>query len=236
MTEREKEQILISAKDFFKNRIAKKHNENTEKLAHLSKFNVNPFTWTYLAKMAFGSTDSESLAKALIYPRVLGTSISTTFGTSIQFFSVEVLGSYASTAQGMDIEFEDAVDGHHKYCQLKAGPNTINKDDIKTIEDHFRNMRNLRRTNGGRIPTEDCVVGVLYGDFESLSSHYKKINEDYPVIVGKDFWYHLTGDEDFYSELVNAFVEVVDELTESDTLERTVRLLAYEIERQNGAN
>ena len=33
----------------------------------------------------------------------------------------------------MDIEFEDALDGSHKYCQLKAGPNTINKDDVEKL-------------------------------------------------------------------------------------------------------
>lgn len=42
------------------------------------------------------------------------------------------------------------------------------------------------------------IVGVIYGESSELSSHYKKINEKYPVIIGKDFWHRLTGKEDFF--------------------------------------
>lgn len=85
MTEAERQAILSSAKTFFRTRIAENHKANTEKLTSLSKFNINPFTHKYLAQFAFGDSSPESMAKALIYPRVLGTSISTTFGTQLQY-------------------------------------------------------------------------------------------------------------------------------------------------------
>lgn len=107
MTEAERQAILSSAKTFFRTRIAENHKANTEKLTSLSKFNINPFTHKYLAQFAFGDSSPESMAKALIYPRVLGTSISTTFGTQLQYFCNEVLSSYASTTSGIDIEFID---------------------------------------------------------------------------------------------------------------------------------
>ena len=114
MTEAERQAILSSAKTFFRTRIAENHKANTEKLTSLSKFNINPFTHKYLAQFAFGDSSPESMAKALIYPRVLGTSISTTFGTQLQCFCNEVLSSYASTTSGIDIEFIDAIDGRRK--------------------------------------------------------------------------------------------------------------------------
>lgn len=230
MTEAEKQQILEKAKLFFKNRIATNHIKNTEKLAKEDIFNINPFTWRYLAKFAFGDTTPESLAKALIYPRALGTSVATSFGTNMQFFTVEVLNGFASTTQGIDIEFNDEIDGRHKYCQLKAGPTTINKNDIETIENHFKGVKNLARTNGLKISFDDCIVGVVYGEAKQLSANYKKIQDDYPVLVGKEFWYHLTGDENFYNELINAFVEVVDDMKSSETMNQTIRLLAYDIQ------
>lgn len=159
MDRQDNERILADARRFFRERLAENHLKNTEKLTSEDQFNINPFTWHYLAKFAFGDTSPESLAKVLIYPRVLGTSISTSFGTMLQYFSVDVLKGYASTTQGIDIEFDDALDGHHKYCQLKAGPNTINKDDIKTIEDHFKGVKALARTNGLRVAMDDCIVG-----------------------------------------------------------------------------
>ncbi|MEG1427471.1 MAG: PmeII family type II restriction endonuclease, partial [Oscillospiraceae bacterium] len=133
MTEQQRQEILIKAKTFFRHNIAEKHKNNTEKLKHLKSFTVNPFLEKYLANFAFGDDTAESVAKSLIYPRILGTSISTTFGTQLQFFCNEVLDGYASMIPGMDIEFVDAIDNRKKYCQIKAGPNTINHDDVTTI-------------------------------------------------------------------------------------------------------
>src|SRR5690606_17298596 len=98
----------------------------------------NPFLDKYKAQFLTGNDSPESVAKALIYPRVLGTSINTTFGSKMQKFCSEVLEGFASTTSGIDIEFIDLVDGHRKYCQVKAGPNTINKDDVDTINRHFQ--------------------------------------------------------------------------------------------------
>jgi hypothetical protein len=42
-------------------------------------------------------------------------------------------GMMGSVVHGIDIEFIDAIDGRKKYCQLKSGPSTINKDDVVTI-------------------------------------------------------------------------------------------------------
>lgn len=226
MNQEEKQKILEDAKAFFRTRICPNHLKNTKKLKNIEAFDINPFLHSYIARFAFGDTTPESLAKALIYPRVLGTSINTTFGTNIQFFCNDVLEAFASTTSGIDIEFIDAEDGQRKYCQVKAGPNTINKDDVPVIKDHFRGVINLARTNGLRIATDDCIVGVLYGTFDELSGHYKKIHEDYPVIVGKDFWYHLTGDPSFYQDLIMAFTEVADEIDASEIMQETIAELA----------
>lgn len=233
MNEEEKQIILNAAKDFVRERIAPNHINNTQKLRSLNEFNVNPFLEKYLAQFAFGDASAQSMARVLIYARALGTSITTSFGTNMQYFCNDVLSSYASTTSGIDIEFIDIEDGQRKYCQVKAGPNTINKDDVPVIKDHFRGVMNLGRTNGLRITSGDCIVGVLYGSSDELSAHYRKIAEDYPVLIGKDFWYHLTGDEDFYEDLINAFGEVAEEFDSSELLEETIQFLAQEIENQD---
>ena len=100
------------------------------------------FLYKYLAKFLTGNDDAESIAKALIYPRILGSSITTSFGMQVQKQITTLFPGFGSTTSGIDIEFVDAIDGRKKYCQLKAGPNTINKDDIKTVVDHFKSIRN----------------------------------------------------------------------------------------------
>lgn len=233
MTETERQQILSDAKQFFRTRIAENHITNTQKLISLNKFNINPFTHKYLAQFAFGDSSPENMAKALLYPRILGTSIATTFGTQLQYFCNEVLSSYASTTSGIDIEFIDAIDGRRKYCQVKAGPTTINHDDVTTIKNHFRAIRNLARTNHLNINVTDCIVGVFYGTEDTLCQSYKKINEEYPVFAGKDFWYRLTGDNCFYFDLINAFAEVAEEMDSTDLIQDVIQHLASEIQEMN---
>jgi hypothetical protein len=224
-------EIVEKAKSFFKERIVPKHLANKKNLKDLKNFNINPFTHKYLAQFAFGNDDPESMAKALIYPRVLGTSISTTFGNQLQYFCNEVLSSFASTTSGIDIEYNDAFDGRHKYCQVKAGPTTINNDDVATIKGHFTAIKNLARVNRltGFNPMYDCVVGVLYGDEQSLSPSYKKIGEDYTVLVGDAFWEHLTGDSLFYGKLIGAFAEVAKEMDYSKILNKLIDEVADQL-------
>jgi hypothetical protein len=227
---RHKAEIILKWKRFFRDEIAENHKRNTFKLKHLSAFNLNPFLDNYKANFLLGDSSARSKATALVYARALGTSINTTFGTSLQKFCSDILSGYASTTSGIDIEFVDFVDGRKKYCQIKAGPNTINKDDVKTIIDHFIGVRNLARTNNLNIGFNDLVVGVFYGDASDLSTHYKKIKREYPVYIGQDFWYRLTGDMNFYKELTSAIDEVATEYDGRDMLEQVITDLTREIE------
>lgn len=225
---KQKQDILDAAKVWFRETIAPNHIKNTEKLIDPKEFNINPFLSTYLANFLTGNSEPESIAKALLYPRVLGTSITTSFGTNMQSFVGVVQDVVGSSTSGVDIEFIDQLDGHKKYCQLKAGPNTINKDDVETIAGHFKSVRNLARTNHLRIPNDDMIVGVLYGEPQELNSHYKRITSqyDYEVVVGQKFWHRLTGDENFYYELGAAVGSVAVEADFSQELERVIRDLA----------
>ena len=234
MDSQEKQIILDKAKLFFEEKIVKNHQLQTNKLRHLSAFNPNPFLERYLAKFAFGDCEYRSIAKALIYPRVMGTSINTIFGTQMQSFCKDVLNGFASVTSGIDIEFIDQVDKRRKYCQIKAGPNTINKDDITTILNHFNAIRNLARTNGLKEfnPDIDCIVGVFYGTNDDLSTMYKTINKTHPVYAGQEFWLRLTGDECFYAELVDTIVEVANEMDGTSLLEDIVTDLAAEIQEK----
>lgn len=228
----EKENILVGAKDWFKDIIVKNHIKNTKKLASLKEFNVNPFLIKYLANFAFGIADTKSIASALILPRVLSSSINTSFGQNLQKFTSNVLGAYASATKGIDIEFKDSLDGRKKYCQVKIGPNTINADDVQTIDGHFKTIRSKARLDALDIGLNDLVVGVLYGETSELSGHYKSITKDYhyPVFCGNDFWHRLTGDESFYLELANAFADVASDVDCKKLLEDTIEILASDPE------
>lgn len=212
MTEQQKQAIIESGKDYFRTTIIPNHLKNLQKLK-LSSFNINPFLINYLAAFLCGDTEPRSLAKALVYPRILGTSLNTSFGQNIQVFisSLEEITGGASGIEGIDIEFVDAIDGRRKYCQCKAGPQTINKEDIATILGHFKYLMNKSRLDRMGLQFDDLIVGVLYGERDNLSANYKAIDAHYPVLCGADFWERLTGDKEFYNRLSKAFGEVVEE-------------------------
>lgn len=229
MNLQERQQILESVKTWFRDVILPNHIRNTKKLTNPNEFDINPFLTPYLAGFLTGELTTHSVAKALLYPRVLGTSITTSFGQNMQKFISDVLSnSYGSMVAGIDIEFIDAIDGRKKYCQAKLGPNTINKDDVETIHNHFRAARNLGRTNNVPVQHEDLVVGILYGEPGQESNHYQKLRDehDYPLYIGKEFWHRLTSAPDFYSELKVAISEVAAEAEADEIIDSVADELA----------
>lgn len=228
MTHLEKDEILEKVKIWFNTVIIPNHVKNTKKLSKSSQFNINPFLTPYLAANLMGELSAESVAKALVYPRVLGSSITTSFGQNIQTFISTVLNSYGSIVQGIDLEFIDTIDGRKKYCQAKLGPNTINKDDVVTIHDHFRTAKNLGKTNNLPVQQHDLIIGVLYGEVGQVSSHYKKLRDthDYPLYVGQEFWHRLTGDADFYTDLQKTINQVSVEANSADLIQDIIKKLA----------
>jgi hypothetical protein len=230
MEEQHRALIIENAKNFFREEIVQKHIDGAcQRAGKLSKYNVNPFLYKYLANFLTGNDSPESIARALVLPRILGSSITTSFGMKVQSMISSLFQGLGSTTQGIDIEFIDEVDGRKKYCQLKAGPNTINFDDVPTIVNHFNGVRTLARTNNLQVGIHDLIVGVVYGDESELSSHYRKIAKNYPVHVGQDFWHRLTGKEDFYFQLIDAVGEVALEVDASKVVETTIQRLANEI-------
>ncbi len=210
MTEEQKKAIIESGKNYFRTSIIPNHIKNLKKL-RLKDFDINPFLINYLSAFLCGDTTPKSMAKALVYPRILGTSLNTSFGQNIQIFISQLaqVAGCASGIDGIDIEFIDELDGRKKYCQCKAGPQTINKDDVDTILGHFKRLIGKARLDRIPIQMDDMIVGVLYG--ERVSANYKTIATTYPVYCGAEFWEHITGDKTFYYQLAKAFGEVVEE-------------------------
>lgn len=226
LSDLEKDKILNSFKLWFKETLACNHIKNTTKLVNPKEFNINPFLVGYLAKYLNTDCSPRSIAKALIYPRVLGSSITTSFGTNLQKSITEILSAFGSTTSGIDIEYVDQLDNRKKYCQLKAGPNTINKDDVETIDRHFKAIKNLGRTNSLNLQQNDLVIGILYGDEDEISTHYKNLRDNYEVFAGKELWKRITGDECFYNDLQKAIAEIASELSAQKELNETIDLLA----------
>jgi hypothetical protein len=226
----EKELLEIITK-YFKDKIFENHKINVLKThSTLKSYKINPIIVKYLSKILENDFTSIGIAKALFYPRVLGTSINTSFGTRIQNMFVELELAQGSLIKGMDIEFVDKIDGRKKWCQLKSGPNTINSEDVNPLLKKFSTVTNLARTNSMNLNNSDLILGVLYGEEDQLSQHYRKIDEQFPVIIGKEFWYRLTGFSNFYDKLVANLDLMILNLDTEDFFKKGYIALAKEIE------
>jgi hypothetical protein len=224
----EEKEILALAKQFFRDRIIESHKSNTLKLKDSSHFQINPFVVSYLGAFLEGEITPTSIAKALVYPRALGTSINTTFGTQMQNFIGTLKDSFGSMVSGFDVEYLDQTSGVKKYCQLKAGPNTINRDDVKSIHDHFLSALRLAKTNGLKVSKDDLVIGLLWGEEHQLSGHYKRLRDyhGYNILCGEEFWHKLTGVKDFYFQLIDVFNSIALEESFSSELEKIIEELS----------
>lgn len=232
MDEQKKREILLKAKDWWREELAPAHQARAEELRNLSSFNINPFLWSYLAYYLEGDATPESLAKVLVYPRTLGTSINTIFGSRVQSFITRLFeDTFGSQIPGIDIEFIDKIDGRKKYCQIKAGPNVVNNDDVTTIKNHFRDAMNIARQN--QLPTQinDYVFCILYGEPLEKSTFVRAVERDYTVMIGREFWHRFTGDEDFYSDLIQSIGEVANEFNGKEQLDDIINDLAGDIRR-----
>tara|TARA_R100000935_G_C2832555_1_gene166016 strand:+ start:194 stop:904 length:711 start_codon:yes stop_codon:yes gene_type:complete len=217
--------------DYIKIKILEKHKKSSlSKHTKLKNYKINPIIVKYLSKVLDDDFTPTGIAKALYYPRVLNTSINTSFGTMIQRMFVDLDLANGSLIKGMDIEFTDKIDGRRKWCQLKSGPNTINSEDVKPLLKKFYNVTNLARTNSMNLNNSDLILGILYGEEDQISQHYRKIDEQYPVIIGQEFWHRLTGFPDFYNKLVSNLDIMILELNTEDFLEIGYKALAKEVE------
>jgi hypothetical protein len=224
-------ELLQIVKEYFKNKIFENHKKNVLKEhSRLKSYKINPIIVKYLSKVLEDDFTPLGIAKALYYPRVLGTSINTSFGTRIQNMFVELNLANGSLIKGMDIEFVDKIDNRQKWCQLKSGPNTINSEDVNPLLKKFSTVANLARTNSINLNNSDLILGVLYGEEHQLSQNYKKIDEKHPVIIGADFWHRLTGFPSFYEKLVKELDDLIIDLDTEDFFKKGYMALAKEIE------
>lgn len=229
---RTEEELITEITKYFEEFIFKNH-INSSLLIHskLKSYNINPIIVKYLSKVLEGGYSAEGVAKALYYPRVLGTSINTSFGTRIQNMFVELQIADGSLIPGMDIEFIDKIEKRKKWCQLKSGPNTINSEDVKPLIKKFTNTIQLARTNRALkdINNTDFIVGVLYGESDELSMHYKEVDKFHPVIIGRNFWHIVTGFPNFYDGLVVSLHECINGLDTKELITQGCKILTEEI-------
>ena len=59
-----------------------------------------------------------------------------------------------------------------------------------------------------------------------------ELERDYKVLVGNEFWTEFTGDDNFYSDLIDKVSEVAKEVNMKSTVDKVINDLAAEIKKK----
>ena len=190
--------------------------------------NINPYLVAYKSAALTGAKSAEGIAEALITLSWLGQGLSTSFGMLFQTHLTNILQDvFGSTTSGIDVEFIDHFDERKKYAQIKLGPDTINSDDVVTIDNHFRAIKRLGKMNNLALQNNDLVIGVIYGSHSQLNSSYTALKDlNYELYVGDEFFEHVTGVPDLGSQLIEAAVRASKSVNVNSLLEKAIDTLS----------
>ncbi len=126
----------------------------------------------------------------------LERSVVTSFGARIQKIA-KMIGGKGTGVEGGDIFIEKK--GKRYYIQMKAGPNTPNKDLVNMIN---QLLRSATRRNAGSI----ALLGMTYGKREKVSNIIKKYSHvDWKI--GREFWDFIGG-----KGIANEIYRIIDEV------------------------
>ena len=227
LTEQQKQSIIESGKDYFRSIIIPSHLKNL-KMLKLKDFNVNPFMFQYL------DASFESLAKALLYPKAFEVIVcqGSSAGLYDLFWKISRMTRRVTINKKIgELEFVDAIDGRKKYCCFTNTCTELIRCDLNAILSQYKCILNEKMQGDLSFQIDDLVVGVVFGEHNKLSPNYKTLETTFPVYCGAEFWEHLMGDKHFYSRLLNAFVEVVEQedMPVCDCIRKKVKEIAQEI-------
>lgn len=143
-----------------------------------------------------GLKDARSIIKFLLHERFERGAV-TSAGDMFQ--KLAAIFCEPTGVEGADLM--KRKEGRYYYIQVKAGPNTVDKDAcIKLSND----LRKAQRRHLGAI----TVFGMAYGSEEQISNIVRSYLDVDMMLIGKDFWEFISGDPDCLQELYEIAGEV----------------------------
>lgn len=181
------ESIAKSLETFYGNLIAK-----IDKL-HIKDIMKRKNPYLYRAKAMQSATEIvESVLNAYV-----SSSEETIFGNCFfEPIAIAASGGNKALAEGIDIMIHNKETNTITAYAVKSGTAVFNADSKKRQEQNFAAASKLAQQAKARF---EAIIGYGYGKKKESGRGLPKI---YQELAGKDFWAHLTGDDDFYLKLI----------------------------------
>ena len=188
---------LLNLQDIYKyveENIGIFHNKRLNSLEKLKLDKILKRKNPYLFK-AKNILTAQDIVKVIL-DAYLSSQEETIFGEFLEglsiFINEKVYSGRKSAAEGIDLEFENE---DIKYIvSIKSGPNWGNSSQIKKMKDNFRKAKRILGTNTSKINIV-AVNGCCYG------RDNKPEKDEYLKLCGERFWYFISGNRQFYTDI-----------------------------------
>jgi len=183
-----------------------------ESLAGLKLQKVLRRKTPYLYKAKF-VTSAPELIKAILDAH-LSSQEEAIFGSFLEglaiFICERVYSGKKSSAEGIDLEFEHG--GIRYIVSIKSGPNWGNSGQIKKMRQNFLQAKRILGTNRS-AKNIVAVNGCCYGQ--------ERIEDkgDYLKRCGQSFWEFVSGDDRFYTTIIEPLGHKAKERNEAFQME-----------------
>lgn len=164
--------------------------------------NKNP----YLLKAKNISSPDELVRSAV--DAFLSSQEEAMFGNKLEAFAIYVsaklCGGFKSELPSVDLEF--AREDVYYIVGIKSGVNWGNSDQVNRMKDNFKAARKFLRSRGE--PREIVAVnGCIYGKDGKPFKESADPEKSYYKYAGQDFWEFVSGDKEFYREIIKPIDE-----------------------------
>lgn len=185
----------IVLETFINNNIDEFHKNRIASLSKLKLDNVLKRKNPYLFKAKNIQTSGE-LVKTIV-DAFLSSQEETIFGQFLEKLAVFVchdsMGGLKSGIEGVDLEIDK---NNIRYIiSIKSGPNWGNSSQINKMKDNFKKAKRILRTQNSQ-QNVIAINGCCYG------KDNKPDKGDYFKYCGQEFWSFITGDDNFYIEII----------------------------------
>jgi len=197
---------------FIEEHIPEFHGKRLESLSTLKLKKVLRRKNPYLYKAKF-VTSAPELVKAILDAH-LSSQEEAIFGGFLEglavFICERVFSGNKSSAEGIDLEFER--EGIRYVVSIKSGPNWGNSSQIKKMRQNFLQAKRILGTNTSSKNIV-AVNGCCYGQegVEDKGDYLKK--------CGQSFWSFVSGDDEFYTTIIEPLGHKAKERNEAFQIE-----------------
>jgi hypothetical protein len=148
----------------------------------------------YLYRASGISSIEELVGRAL--GDFVSSSTGTFFGVTIEHFITSLPGLIKSSAPGVDVEKRS---GHQvELFAIKSGPGGYNSSSFKTQREHLATTKTILEHQSDLVVR--AFVGFAYGRQKD-----GRPAPGYMVLSSKNLWARLSGDQDFYTKVLEAY-------------------------------